>query len=186
MFTKGGLVLFAYQPATLSGDPVAALINTCLLEERAGAEAFGYTAPDGVAYSLKWAFHNDARLVFVAVYQRALALTYVDQLLASVRKAFTQQHYQPQVRRSSSSGATPVPCHLTPFLRTTTSATRLPRLPCGLCQAAGGGGDQGCGGEAAEGEQQHTRGCREAGARLLHAGGDSRTARRWRRRGCLR
>ena len=100
MFTKGGLVLFAYQPATLSGDPVAALINTCLLEERAGDEAFGYTAPDGVSYALKWAFHNESSLVFVAVYQRALALSYVDSLLATVKKVFTQQHYQPQVRSS--------------------------------------------------------------------------------------
>lgn len=104
MFTKGGLVLFSHQPAasssSLSGDPVGALVTTCLLEERAGDEAFAYTAPDGVAYALKWCFHNEAGLVFVAVYQRALALAYVDALLARVRHVFTERYYQPQARHT--------------------------------------------------------------------------------------
>jgi len=107
VFTKGGFVLFSHQNATLSGDPVGALITTCLLEERAGDDAFSYTAPDGVAYALKWTFHNEAGLVFVAVYQRALALSYVDNLLANVKKVFTERYYQPQAR-----GARSVTCIL--------------------------------------------------------------------------
>ena len=81
---------------------MGALITTCLLEERAGDDAFSYTAPDGVAYALKWTFHNEAGLVFVAVYQRALALSYVDNLLANVKKVFTERYYQPQARGARS------------------------------------------------------------------------------------
>ncbi len=71
IFTKGGLVLFAFQLAALRGEPVEALIRTCLLEERAGDAAFSYAA-DGAAYALKWTFHNEAALVFVAVRRAAL------------------------------------------------------------------------------------------------------------------
>jgi signal recognition particle receptor subunit alpha len=67
IFTKGGLVLFSYQLAALRGEPVDALVRGCLLEERGAQEGFAYTAPDGAAYALKWAFHNEAALVFVAV-----------------------------------------------------------------------------------------------------------------------
>ena len=52
--------------APLRGEPVEALIRTCLLEERAGDAAFSYAA-DAAAYALKWTFHNEAGLVFVAV-----------------------------------------------------------------------------------------------------------------------
>ena len=66
IFTKGGLVLFSSQLAPLSGDPVGALISTCLLEERAGEDVFSYGG-EGAAYSVKWTFHNELQLVFVAV-----------------------------------------------------------------------------------------------------------------------
>ena len=39
IFTKGGMLLFSWSLglATLKGNPVDALIRTCLLEERSGA-----------------------------------------------------------------------------------------------------------------------------------------------------
>ena len=39
IFTKGGMILFSWSLglATLKGNPVDALIRTCLLEERSGA-----------------------------------------------------------------------------------------------------------------------------------------------------
>ena len=36
-------------------------------------------------------------LVFVAVYQKALSLMYVDELLAAVKAEFTANHYKPNV-----------------------------------------------------------------------------------------
>ena len=59
IFTKGGSLLWAMTfAAALKGDPVNALIRTCLLEERAGQAAFSYTSPSGGAYTLKWSLNN--------------------------------------------------------------------------------------------------------------------------------
>lgn len=72
----------------LKGSPVDALIKTCLLEERAGDSSFQYDAA-GAGYTLKWRFHNELGLVFVAVYQRMLHLLYVDELLEKVMREFS-------------------------------------------------------------------------------------------------
>lgn len=122
IFTKGGALLWTIQLAALRGDPVNALIRTCLLEERLGESSFSYTPPSGSAYTMKWTLHNvntlppalvplpDLRvlldtslclqglgLVFVAVYQRALKLLYVDELLERVKREFAQQYKPDQV-----------------------------------------------------------------------------------------
>ena len=74
IFTRGGLVLFSEQLVALRGEPVEALVRDCLLTERAGGAGFTYAA-DGAAYALKWAFHNEKGLVFVAVSRAARRLT---------------------------------------------------------------------------------------------------------------
>lgn len=66
IFTKGGLILFSFSLAALKGNPVEALIRTCLLEERTADAAFNYTF-DNASYCLKWSIHNELGLVFVAV-----------------------------------------------------------------------------------------------------------------------
>lgn len=58
IFTKGGALLWTIQLAALRGDPVNALIRTCLLEERRGESSFSYTPPTGGAYTMKWTLHN--------------------------------------------------------------------------------------------------------------------------------
>eukprot|EP00951_Prasinocladus_malaysianus_P019639 scaffold159168_cov38-Prasinocladus_malaysianus.AAC.1 len=93
----------------LIGNPVQALIRTCLLEDRSAEKSFTYTPKDGAAYTLKWRLHNVSKflplafaatdyqsrlelgLVFVAVYQRALSLLYVEDLLDSVLNAFVKE-----------------------------------------------------------------------------------------------
>jgi len=74
-------------------------VRTCLLEERAGEESFSYAA-DGVAYTLKWALANEQRLLFVAVYQRVLTLTYVEGLLSRARAAFVAAGLEKVLRAS--------------------------------------------------------------------------------------
>ncbi|KAL0381640.1 UNVERIFIED_CONTAM: Signal recognition particle receptor subunit alpha [Sesamum angustifolium] len=69
-------------------------MRSCLLEERSGAASYNYDAP-GAAYTLKWTFHNELGLVFVAVYQRILHLLYVDDLLSMVKQEFSDI-YDPQ------------------------------------------------------------------------------------------
>lgn len=91
IFTRGGLVLWSCLEVgkALKGSPVDALIRTCLLEERAGDSSFQYDTA-GAGYTLKWRFHNELGLVFVAVYQRMLHLLYVDELLEKVMREFSK------------------------------------------------------------------------------------------------
>jgi len=93
IFSKGGAILWTFQLAALKGNPIQALINTCLLEERSAEKSFTYTPKDGTPYSLKWRLHNELGLVFVAIYQRALPLLYVDDLLDRVMPRFTSPEY---------------------------------------------------------------------------------------------
>ncbi|EPS59743.1 hypothetical protein M569_15062 [Genlisea aurea] len=99
IFTRGGLILWTYKEIgnALRGSPIDTLIRSCLLEERSGYSSFQYDAP-GASYTLKWTFHNDLGLVFVAVYQRILHLLYVDDLLSLVKKEFAEIY---DVKRTS-------------------------------------------------------------------------------------
>ncbi|KAL2524009.1 signal recognition particle receptor alpha subunit family protein [Abeliophyllum distichum] len=91
IFTRGGLILWTCKELgnALRGSPIDTLIRSCLLEERSGAASYNYDAP-GASYTLKWTFHNELGLVFVAVYQRILHLLYVDDLLAMVKQEFSE------------------------------------------------------------------------------------------------
>ena len=92
IFTKGGVLLWAMSFTALKGDPVNALIRTCLLEDRTGETSFPYNTPSGGAYTLKWSLNNGLGVVFVAVYQKALKLLYVDDLLDRVSKSFSPKY----------------------------------------------------------------------------------------------
>ncbi|KAH0941018.1 hypothetical protein HID58_000655 [Brassica napus] len=87
IFTRGGLILWTCKELgkALKSSPIDTLIRSCLLEERSGEVSFNYEA-----YTLKWTFHNDLGLVFVAVYQRILHLLYVDDLLSMVKESFSE------------------------------------------------------------------------------------------------
>jgi signal recognition particle receptor subunit alpha len=92
IFTKGGVLLWAMSFTALKGDPVNALIRTCLLEDRSGETSFPYNTPSGGAYTLKWSLNNGLGLVFVAVYQKALKLLYVEDLLDRASRAFSPKY----------------------------------------------------------------------------------------------
>lgn len=98
IFTRGGLILWTYRELgnALKGSPIDALIRSCLLEERSGDASYNYSAP-GAAYTLKWTFHNDLGLIFVAVFRQFLHLLYVDDLLAAVKREFSQIYDPKQV-----------------------------------------------------------------------------------------
>ncbi|WCJ38675.1 signal recognition particle receptor alpha subunit family protein [Euphorbia peplus] len=91
IFTRGGLILWTCKELgnALRGSPIDTLIRSCLLEERSGAASYNYDA-SGASYTLKWTFHNDLGLVFVAVYQRILHLLYVDELLGLMKREFSE------------------------------------------------------------------------------------------------
>jgi signal recognition particle receptor subunit alpha len=88
IFTQGSFILWsscrALGAAALKSSPIDTLIRSCLLEERSADASFSQDN-----YALKWTFHNDLGLVFVAAYQKILHLLYVDDLLAAVRREFS-------------------------------------------------------------------------------------------------
>ncbi|PPQ99117.1 hypothetical protein CVT26_014367 [Gymnopilus dilepis] len=93
---KGGIVLWSRsftpdvaQLASSSTSPVNSLIRDALIEGRTADDKY---EKDG--YAVKWTFVNDLELIFVVAYQRILQLTYVDDLLAAMKRLFVQ-YFQP-------------------------------------------------------------------------------------------
>ncbi|THV07888.1 P-loop containing nucleoside triphosphate hydrolase protein [Dendrothele bispora CBS 962.96] len=89
---KGGIVLWSrsFTPeassiASSSASPVNSLIREALIEGRTTDQKY---EKDG--YAVKWTFVNDLELIFVVTYQRILQLTYVDELLASLKTLFVK------------------------------------------------------------------------------------------------
>lgn len=99
IFTKNGLVLWSktFSPALNSADasanPVNSLIKQAFLEQRTADQKF-----DKDGYTLRWTFANELDLTFVVVYQRILQLSYIDELLETVRALFTDL-FAPFVRK---------------------------------------------------------------------------------------
>ena len=87
IFTKGGALLWTWSLVSgsgLRGNPVDALIRTCLLEDRSGESSFTYTPPSGSPYSLKWTMHNvSAPLPFL---NKALARSSAAKLCERLRE----------------------------------------------------------------------------------------------------
>ncbi|CBQ70651.1 related to SRP101-signal recognition particle receptor, alpha chain [Sporisorium reilianum SRZ2] len=90
IFTKNGFVLWSktFSPALNSADasanPVNSLIKQAFLEQRTADQKF-----DKDGYTLRWTFANELDLTFVVVYQRILQLSYIDELLDTIRSLFT-------------------------------------------------------------------------------------------------
>lgn len=83
ILTKGGYVLWQKTFAPINGSPVEDLIKNVLIEERAGTNS--YTKDN---YALKWTFANENDLVFVVAHQKILQLTYIEELLETVKRLF--------------------------------------------------------------------------------------------------
>nr|XP_027214135.1 LOW QUALITY PROTEIN: signal recognition particle receptor subunit alpha homolog [Penaeus vannamei] len=87
VITKGGLVLWYFQDAAqqlkTSIDAINALIRNVVLQERGGG---GYYDHGNLA--LKQHMDNEFDLLFVAVYQKILQLSYVDKFLSDIQREF--------------------------------------------------------------------------------------------------
>ncbi|SNX82626.1 related to SRP101 - signal recognition particle receptor, alpha chain [Melanopsichium pennsylvanicum] len=103
IFTKNGLVLWsktfsaALNSNDACGNPVNSLIKQAFLEQRTADQKF-----DKDGYTLRWTFANELDLTFVVVYQRILQLSYIDELLETVRSLFTDL-FAPFVRKLAQS-----------------------------------------------------------------------------------
>ncbi|KAK8805691.1 hypothetical protein WA158_002347 [Blastocystis sp. Blastoise] len=83
IFTTTGVVIYSKTFFEIVGNPVNKLIHDVLLGEHNDSKEFIYDS-----YALKWNLANDLGLVFVAVYQKILQLTYIDELLEKVKQTF--------------------------------------------------------------------------------------------------
>jgi signal recognition particle receptor subunit alpha len=84
VFTKGGAVLWDTQNEVIRGSPINAFIQQVLLQDKAGAlKSFDYGE-----YTLKWTFHNDLNLIFVALYVNFSSMFDVDAFLLDLKEEF--------------------------------------------------------------------------------------------------
>ena len=88
ILTSGGIVLFHESQGSAQSAPsylIDRLISDVFMQQRSSDKEY---AQDG--YTVKWTFANELGLIFVAAYQKILALTWVDDLLVAVKRMFTK------------------------------------------------------------------------------------------------
>eukprot|EP01135_Chromosphaera_perkinsii_P004069 Nk52_evm17s267 gene=Nk52_evmTU17s267 len=83
---KGGIVLYRYEGiCPVVGKPIDEFIKSVLLEERGTTDKVFNKGQ----YALKYRQDNALDLIYIAVYQKALNLSYIDSLLDVVKKSFS-------------------------------------------------------------------------------------------------
>src|SRR5271169_6753801 len=90
VLTSGGIVLFQRSQAASANSPaylIDRVISDVFLQERSSEREY---AKDGC--TVKWTFANELGLIFVAVYQKILELTWVDELLITVKRMFLKSY----------------------------------------------------------------------------------------------
>ncbi|XP_045120832.1 signal recognition particle receptor subunit alpha-like isoform X2 [Portunus trituberculatus] len=91
VITKGGLVLWYFQDVAqqlkTSIDAINALIRNVVLQERGGMDIYTHGN-----LALKQQLDNEFDLLFVAVYQNILQLSYVDKFLSDVQREFRERY----------------------------------------------------------------------------------------------
>ncbi|GAB7335246.1 hypothetical protein MBLNU13_g07660t1 [Cladosporium sp. NU13] len=93
--TTSGIVLWRRSYTPVSTNVVNSLINDVFVEERQkpGAQETAVNPPyKKDKYTVKWTAAKDVGLVFVAVYQSLLHLSWVDNLLSAAKALFTKQY----------------------------------------------------------------------------------------------
>jgi signal recognition particle receptor subunit alpha len=87
VLTTSGILLWSKKYSPVNASVVNNFISDVLVEERVqpGSDGKWYKKD---SYTLKWTTANDLGLIFVAVYQSLLQLTWIDELLDTVKKLF--------------------------------------------------------------------------------------------------
>ncbi|KAK7513908.1 signal recognition particle, alpha subunit, N-terminal-domain-containing protein [Phyllosticta citriasiana] len=100
-----GVVLWSKKYANVSAKAIDSLIREVFIEERnvASDDPLAAQKPayrkDG--YTLKWTTAKDFGLIFVAVYQSLVHLTWIDKLLDNVRTLFTELYKDELKKRNT-------------------------------------------------------------------------------------
>ncbi|KAJ2593886.1 hypothetical protein H4R99_005964 [Coemansia sp. RSA 1722] len=83
--TKGGVVLWCKDYASVGPNPVDSLVKDVLIQNTRTESNSKYVSG---AFTLQWTFANELNVIFVAVYQKILQLPYIEDLLRHVKKHF--------------------------------------------------------------------------------------------------
>ncbi|KAK9328957.1 SRP54-type protein [Lipomyces starkeyi] len=87
VFTTGGIVLWQKCNQPVSAAIVDSLVSDIFIEDRTRSGEQSSLTKD--RYTVKWTTANDFGIIIVAVYQSLLQISFIDELLASVKKLFT-------------------------------------------------------------------------------------------------
>ncbi|KLJ05875.1 fused signal recognition particle receptor [Blastomyces silverae] len=104
IITTSGVVLWSRSYAPVGVQIINSLINDVFIEEKLQQEAgSGMLAPryKKEKYTLKWKRAKDLGLIFVAVYQSLLHLTWIDELLENIKTIFVEM-YKEQLKQPNS------------------------------------------------------------------------------------
>ncbi|OAX83980.1 hypothetical protein ACJ72_01662 [Emergomyces africanus] len=104
IITTSGVVIWSKSYAPVGVQIINSLINDVFIEEKLQQEAgSGIVAPRYTKekYTLKWKHAKDLGLIFVAVYQSLLHLTWIDELLENIKTIFVEM-YKEQLKQPNS------------------------------------------------------------------------------------
>ncbi|KAF2083329.1 P-loop containing nucleoside triphosphate hydrolase protein [Saccharata proteae CBS 121410] len=101
ILSTSGVVLWSKSYAPVSANTINSLIKDIFIEERiAATDAAQKPTYKKEGYTLKWTTAKDFGLIFVAVYQSLVHLTWIDKLLDNVRALFTEL-YKDQLKNTN-------------------------------------------------------------------------------------
>lgn len=106
ILSTSGVVLWSKQYAPIGANVVNSLIRDIFIEERSGAAAEDSSQKPTYSkegYTLKWTTAKDLGLIFVAVYQSLIHLSWVDKLLDNVRTLFSELYRDDLKKRNTTS-----------------------------------------------------------------------------------
>ncbi|KAF3084271.1 hypothetical protein TWF569_002134 [Orbilia oligospora] len=106
VITTSGVVLWSKSYAPVKPSIINSLISDVFIEERNQPGSDGKWFKKD-SYTLKWTLAADVGLVFVAVYQSLIHLTWIDELLDQVKKLFVAL-YGEKIKAST---GTKIQCH---------------------------------------------------------------------------
>ncbi|TGZ82772.1 signal recognition particle receptor subunit alpha [Ascodesmis nigricans] len=113
VLTTSGILLWSKKYSPVNDTIVNSFISDVLIEERVqpGSDGKSYKKD---SYTLKWTTANDLGLIFIAVYQSLLQITWIDELLETVKTLFTTL-YGDQLRKPHTST---IECHFDDYFDT--------------------------------------------------------------------
>ncbi|KIW09327.1 uncharacterized protein PV09_00234 [Verruconis gallopava] len=97
IITTSGVVLWSRKYVDVAPQLINTLIKSAFIEETTKDQTF---RKDG--HTIKWRTAKDLGIIFVAVYQSLLQITYIDKLLDNVRALFSEL-YKDQIKQPNTS-----------------------------------------------------------------------------------